>query len=125
MGWKGSNNHQRTSRLKQMTMLALGNAILSMSTRTRELGKSTLFREKTTQQLRDILSSGVSTKCTNGRGKLGVNHGSKTFIYRKNLAMRFHEVEPSVAREIINKQNIVAMTTFRIKGSRTLDIRMN
>jgi len=34
MGWKGSSNHQRTSRLKQMTMLTFGNAILSMSTRT-------------------------------------------------------------------------------------------
>ena len=48
-------------------MLALRHTILSMSTRTRELGKSTMLSKNTTQHLRDILASGVSTKSTTGR----------------------------------------------------------
>jgi hypothetical protein len=43
---KRSGNHQRTSRLKEVTMLALSHAILSMSTRIRELSKSTLLNKK-------------------------------------------------------------------------------
>jgi hypothetical protein len=46
---KRSGNHQRTGRLKKVTMLALSHAILSMSTRTRELSKSTLLSKKSAQ----------------------------------------------------------------------------
>jgi len=106
-------------------MLTLSNTILSMGTRTRELGKSTLLGKETTQHLGDILTSRVSTKNTDGRGKLGVNHGSKSLVYGENLTARFHQIEPSIAREVINKKNIVAMTTFRIEGSRTPYIRVN
>ena len=106
-------------------MLALSNTILSVGTRTRELGKTTLLGKKTMQHLGDILTSRVSSKDTNGHGELGVNHGSKSLVYRENLAARVHKVEPSVAREIINKKNIVAMTTFRSKGSRTPYIGVN
>jgi hypothetical protein len=125
VGWKRGGDHHRTSRLKKVAMLALSNAILSVSTRTRELGESTLFGKKTTQHLGDILTSRVSTKNTDGRGKLGVNHGSKSLVYGENLTARFHQIKPSIAREVINKKNIVAMTTFRIEGSRTPYIRMN
>jgi hypothetical protein len=47
--WKRSSNHQRTGHLKKVTMLALSHAILSMSTRTRELSKSTLLSKKSAQ----------------------------------------------------------------------------
>jgi hypothetical protein len=40
-----------------MAMFAFSNAILSMGTRTGELGKSTLLRKKTTQHVREILAS--------------------------------------------------------------------
>jgi hypothetical protein len=46
---KRSSDHQCTSRLERVTMLVLGHAILSMSTRTRELSKSTLHRKKGSQ----------------------------------------------------------------------------
>jgi hypothetical protein len=46
---KRSDNHQRTGRLKKVMMLALSYAILSMSTRTRELSKSTLLNKKRAQ----------------------------------------------------------------------------
>ena len=91
------------SRLKEVAVLALINTILSMGNRTRELGESILLGKKTTQYMKDILTSQVSTEETNGRRKLGVNHGNKSLVYRKNLAMRFHKIEPSVVREIINK----------------------
>jgi hypothetical protein len=66
-----------------MAMLALSHAILSVSAGTGELGESPLLSEKTTQQLGDILSSRISSKNTNRRGELGVNHGSKSLIYRE------------------------------------------
>jgi hypothetical protein len=44
--WKRSGNHQRTGHLKKVTMLALSHAILSPSTRTRELSKSTLLSKE-------------------------------------------------------------------------------
>jgi hypothetical protein len=46
---KRCGNPQRTGRLKKVTMLALRHAILSMSTRTRELSKSTLLSKKCVQ----------------------------------------------------------------------------
>jgi hypothetical protein len=86
-----------------MAMLALSHAILSVSARIGELRESPLLSEKTTQYLGDILSSRISSKNMNRRGELGVNHGSKSLIYRENLAMRSHKVKPGIAREIIDK----------------------
>jgi hypothetical protein len=107
-----------------MAMLALSHAILSVSAGTGELSKSPLLSEKTTQHLGNILSSRISSKNTNRRGELGMNHGSKSLIYRENLATRSHEVNPGIAREIIHKYNIVAMAPLQSKGSRTPYIRM-
>jgi hypothetical protein len=107
-----------------MAMLALSHAILSMSAGTGELSESPLLSEKTSQHLRDILSSRISSKNTNRRGELGMNHGSKSLIYRENLAARSHEVKPGIAREIIDKYNIVAMAPLRSEGSRTPYIRV-
>jgi hypothetical protein len=109
---KRGNGHRRTSPLKKVAILALNHAIL----RTRELGKSTLLSKKTTQHQGDILTSRVSSKHTNRFGILSMDHGSKTLIYRENLAARCHKVEPSVAREVINKYNIVMMAPFEVKG---------
>jgi hypothetical protein len=107
-----------------MAILALSHAILSVSARRGELCESPLFSEKTTQHLGDILSSRISSKNMNRRGELGVNHGSKSLVYRENLATRSHEVKPGIAREIIDKYNIVAMASLRSEGSRTPYIRM-
>ena len=68
------------SRLKKVTMLALSHAILSMSTSTWQLGKSTLLSKDSMQHLGDILSSKVSTEHTNRHSELSVNHGSKRLI---------------------------------------------
>jgi hypothetical protein len=46
---KRSGNHQHTSHLKKVTMLALSHTILSMSTRTRKLSKSTLLSKESVQ----------------------------------------------------------------------------
>jgi hypothetical protein len=73
----------------------------------------------------DILASRIGMKHKNGSGELGMNHGSKFLIDRQDLTMRRHEIYPSVARKIIYKDNIVAMTPFRHKGSRTPNIGVN
>jgi hypothetical protein len=70
------------------------------------------------------LPSRISSKHTNRCGELGVNHGSKSLIYKENIAMRSHEVKPGIAREIIDKKNIIAMAPLRTEGSRTPYIRM-
>jgi hypothetical protein len=95
---KRGDNHQGTSRLKHVAMLALSHAILSVSTRTGELSESPLLIKKTSQHLGDILPSRISLKHMNRCGELGVNHGSKSLIYRENLATRSHEVKPGIAR---------------------------
>jgi hypothetical protein len=107
-----------------MAMLALSHAILSMSTRTGELSKSPMIGKKSMQHLGDILPSKISSKHTNRCGELGVNHGRKSLIDRENLAMRSYEVNPGIARVIIDKNNIVAMATLQSKGSQTPYIRM-
>src|SRR3954467_5082311 len=105
--WERGGNHHSTSRLKEMTMFAFRNTVLSMGTRARELGESALFRKKATQHVGYILTSRISTQDTNRHGKLGVNHGSKALVDRENLTASFHKIEPSVAREIINNENII------------------
>ncbi|WVZ59333.1 hypothetical protein U9M48_009488 [Paspalum notatum var. saurae] len=45
------SKHQSTSRLKEMTMLAFSNTVLSMSARARKLGKSTLRRKDLTKSI--------------------------------------------------------------------------
>jgi hypothetical protein len=46
-----------------------------------------------------------------------VNHGSKSLVYRENVATRSHEVKPGIVREIIDKYNIIAKTPFEPKGA--------
>jgi hypothetical protein len=108
-----------------MAMLVLSHTILSVSARTGELSESPLLSKKTTQHLGDIPPNRVSPKYTNGCGELGVNHGDKLLIYRENLAMRSHEINPSIAREVIDKYNILVMAPFRSEGSRTPYIKMD
>jgi hypothetical protein len=41
-----------------------------------------------------------------------VNHTSKGFINRNQLRAAFHKINPSVARMIINKNDILFISTF-------------
>jgi hypothetical protein len=107
-----------------VAILALSHAILSVSSRIGELSESPLLREKTAQHLEDILPRRISLKHMSRSRELGVNHGSKALIYRENLATRSHEVKLGIAREIIDKKNIVVMAPLRTEGSRTPYIRM-
>lgn len=50
------SDHQRTSSLKKVTMLALSHTVPSLSTRTRELSKVALLSKESMQQTRDILT---------------------------------------------------------------------
>src|SRR6266498_3488606 len=106
-------------------MLTLSNTILSVSTRAGVLRKSTLLQKKLTKRARQILASRVSTKNTNGRIKLGVNHRGKRLIGSKHLSSRIQEVHPCQARKIINKDHIISMSPFRNKRSRAPYIRVN
>jgi hypothetical protein len=54
---KRGSNHHSTGSLKNMTMLTLGDTILSMGAGTRELSKGALLSKNTTQVLGDILSA--------------------------------------------------------------------
>lgn len=78
---KRRDDHQCTSRLK-VKMFALINAILSMSTRTRELSKCALLSKESTQHMREILTSKICTEDTDRSGKLGMNHGAKLLTDR-------------------------------------------
>jgi hypothetical protein len=60
-----------------------------------------------------------------GRKDMTRQNGSKTLIYRDNLTARSHKTDPSVAREIIDKNNVVALAPLGSKGSGTPYIRMD
>jgi hypothetical protein len=64
--WKLRGEQESTRSLKNVTMLTLSHTILSMSTRARKLSKCTLISKKATMRVRDVLSSRVSTKGTDG-----------------------------------------------------------
>jgi len=53
-----------------------------------------------------------------------VYHASKGLVNRAQLRSRFHEVNPSISRMIINENNIIFMTTLCSKRSRAPYIRM-
>ena len=78
--WRKRVNVHPQMSLKKFMMLALSHAILSMSTRIRELSKSTLLSKDSQQQLGDIFSTRVITKYKTRRRELIVNHGMKTLI---------------------------------------------
>jgi hypothetical protein len=82
--------------LKNMTMLTLGNTILSMCIGTRKLSKGALLSKNTTQVLRDILTSRISTEHMNGQGILSVDHGRKALKNREHLTARAHKKQPGV-----------------------------
>ena len=71
--WGGSSEKTRRAR-------ELGNTVLSMSTRARELRKSALCSKKTTMRIRNVLASKISTESTNGRIKLSANHSGELLI---------------------------------------------
>jgi hypothetical protein len=54
-----------------------------------------------------------------------MDHGGKALVYRENLATICNKVEPSVAREIINKNNIVVMARLRSEGNQTPYIKID
>jgi hypothetical protein len=104
---KGRGDQESTSSLKNVSMLALRNTILSMSTRTGKLGKGTLLSKIGAMGSGDVLTSRVRTKNTNGRIILGTDHGSKLLVNRKKLASRGHQINPSKPRIVIDEQNII------------------
>jgi hypothetical protein len=62
---KRRGNHHSTGGLKKMTMLTLGDAILSMRAGTRKLSEGALLSKDTTKVLGDILTSRISTEHAN------------------------------------------------------------
>lgn len=76
------------NRLKKVTMLALINTILSMSTWTRELSKCAILSKESTQQMRDILTSRICPEDMGRSGKLSMNHGGK-FLWASAFANFF------------------------------------
>jgi len=53
-----------------------------------------------------------------------MNHLSEGFINRQQLRTMLHEINPSIARIIINENDIILVTTFGNKRSRAPYIRM-
>jgi hypothetical protein len=66
MWQKRKSNHHSTGGLKNMMMLTLGDTILSMRTGIRKPSKGALLSKNTSQVLRDILNSRISTEHMNG-----------------------------------------------------------
>jgi hypothetical protein len=89
--------------LKNVAMLTLSNTILSMSTRTRELGKGTQLSKIGTMSSRDVFTSRISMKNSNRRVKLCTDHSGKLLANRKKLTTRRHQMNLGKSRIVINK----------------------
>ena len=109
-------NQKGTSSLNEMAMLALSNPILSMGARTWKLRKSTLRGQKLAKSIRYVLATRIRTKHFNRSGKLSMHHRSKILVNGTQLGAMFHKINPSISRVIINKNNIILMTTLGGKG---------
>ena len=118
-------NQKGTSSLNEMAMLALSNPMLSISARTWKLRKSTLRGQKLAKSIRYVLATRIRTKHFNRSGKLSMHHTSKILVNGTQLGAMFHKVNPSISRVIINKNNIILMTTLGGKRCFTPYIRMN
>jgi hypothetical protein len=103
MGNKLIGEEESKCSLKNVAMLALSNTILSMSTKTRELGKGTLLSKIGTMSSRDVFTSRVSTKNSNRRVELCADYSGKLLINRKKLTTRRHQINPGKSRIVINK----------------------
>jgi hypothetical protein len=105
-------------RLKKVIMLALSHTILSMSTRTRELSKSTLLSEKKLVVNERYTHQYNMHENTNMNGELGMNHG-RSFLYTDKTSLPEDMINLSVTRKILYKDNIVEMNPFSREGSHT------
>jgi hypothetical protein len=99
-----------------MVMFSFSNTILSMSTRTRELSKSTIWGQKLSKSIGQILTTRVRAKNSNRCRKLCVNHANKGLINGTQLRVMLHEINLCIVRMIINKNNIMFMTTLCLNG---------
>jgi len=107
---KCRRDQESMSSLKNVAMLALSNTILSMSTRTQELGKGTLLSKIGTMSSRDVFTSGISMKNLNRRVELCIDHSGKLLVNRKKLTTRRHQINPGKSRIVINKYNIIRLS---------------
>jgi hypothetical protein len=64
-------------------------------------------------------------KNPNRSRKLCVNHADKRLVNRPQLRTMFHKINPSIVRMIINKNDIIFVTTLCSKRCRTPYIWMN
>ena len=75
--------------------------------------------------MRQVLTTRVRAKNSNSSRKLCVNHANKGLVNRTQLTLMFHEINPCVARMVINKNNLILVTTLGSKRWRTPYIWMN
>jgi len=115
---KKRRNQKCASCLYNMAMFAFSNTILSMNARTRELSKSTLRGQKLAKNIRQILTTRVGTKNSNRSRKLCVNHAHKRLVNGTQLRIIFHKINPNITGMIINKNDIIFVTTLCSKGCR-------
>ena len=75
--------------------------------------------------LGSVLATRIRPKGLDGGGELSANHGDKGAIEEKQLTVVMHKINPCETSAIIDKQNIISITTFENKRGRTPYIRVN
>jgi len=97
---KINEEEKSTSCLKNVMMLMSIDIILSMSTEAGELWKSTLVCKITLVCIGNVLTSRVSMK---GKIELSADRSSRILLFRKNLTMRRHQINPNESRILSTK----------------------
>jgi hypothetical protein len=76
-------------------------------------------RQKLAKSIRQILITRVRAINSNRSRKLCVSHANKRLVNGTHLRAMFDEINPRIARMIINKNNIIFVTTLCSKRCRT------
>ena len=111
--------------LEDVAVLAFSYPILGMRPRTGELKQGALSGKEGAESVRSVLTTRVRPKGLDSGRELDVNHDSEETIKMKQLAPMMHKVNPRKMSAIINKQNIISISSFRNERGRAPYIRVN
>ena len=81
-----------TSRLQNVTVLALSNPILGMGPRTGKLRQGALRSKEGAKGLGKVFFTIIRPKGLDRGGELGTNHGNKRAIVRQELTAMMHKI---------------------------------
>jgi hypothetical protein len=115
----GSIGKERETNLNNVSMFTLSRSILLMCMRARDKMSNANALEKGIEFL--ILTPPICLHCNNFLVKETLNKMLKIMKFLKDIRFIFQQIDPCKLAKIINKTNIVFISSNRIRGIDTLE----